>query len=127
MTFIVQNGWWAVYPNTVIALRILLTLPISVAQGERSFSKLKLFKTYLRSLLGQEKLDGLAIISIEREIVENIDLNEAIEEFAKKKIAESPDLSLTICNSIERYSRVSLFLSNLVPCSILCDTVNPEI
>ena len=99
MTFIVQNGWWSVYPNTVIALRILLTLPISVAQGERSFSKLKLFKTYLRSLLGQEKLDGLAIISIEREIVENIDLNEAIEEFAKK-IAESPDLSFTICNSI---------------------------
>ena len=83
----------------MIALRILLTLPISVAQGERSFSKLKLFKTYLRSLLGQEKLDGLAIISIEREIVENIDLNEAIEEFAKK-IAESPDLSFTICNSI---------------------------
>jgi hypothetical protein len=46
-------------------------------------------------LLGQEKLDGLAINSIEREIVENIDLNEAIEEFAQKN-RESPDLSLTI-------------------------------
>jgi hypothetical protein len=56
---------------------------------------LKLIKTYLRSLLGQEKLDGLAMISIEREIVENIDLNEAIEEFAQKN-RESPDLSLTI-------------------------------
>jgi ATP/ADP translocase len=40
-------------------------------------------------LLGQEKLDGLAINSIEREIVENIDLNEAIEEFAKKNRGKS--------------------------------------
>ncbi|KAI9555023.1 hypothetical protein GHT06_020317 [Daphnia sinensis] len=80
----------SVYPNTVIALRILLTLPVSVAQGERSFSKLRLIKTYLRSLMGQEKLDGLAMISIEREIVENIDLNEAIEEFAQKKSRKVP-------------------------------------
>lgn len=90
LTFIVQNGLSSVYPNTVIALRILLTLPVSVAQGERSFSKLKLIKTYLRSLMGQEKLDGLAMISIEREIVENIDLNEAIEEFAPKKSRKVP-------------------------------------
>ncbi|KZS02754.1 putative Zinc finger protein [Daphnia magna] len=90
LTFIVQNGLSSVYPNTVIALRILLTLPVSVAQGERSFSKLKLIKTYLRSLMGQEKLDGLAMISIEREIVENIDLNEAIEEFAQKKSRKVP-------------------------------------
>ncbi|KAI9560510.1 hypothetical protein GHT06_011443 [Daphnia sinensis] len=70
LTFIVQNGLSSVYPNT--------------------FSKLKLIKTYLRSLMGQEKLDGLAMISIEREIVENIDLNEAIEEFAQKKSRKVP-------------------------------------
>jgi hypothetical protein len=33
------------FPNFTIALRILLTLPVSVASGERSFSKLKLIKT----------------------------------------------------------------------------------
>ncbi|XP_049840841.1 uncharacterized protein LOC126286497 [Schistocerca gregaria] len=36
-------------PNDNIALRILLTLPVAVASGERSFLKLKLIKTYLRS------------------------------------------------------------------------------
>ena len=34
-------------PNAVIVYRILLTLPVSVATGERTFSKLKLIKTYL--------------------------------------------------------------------------------
>lgn len=37
------------FPNVVIALRILLTIPITVASGERSFSTLKLIKNYLRS------------------------------------------------------------------------------
>ncbi|CAN8001781.1 unnamed protein product, partial [Ixodes hexagonus] len=39
------------FPYTWVALRILLTLPVSVATAERSFSKLKLIKTYLRSAM----------------------------------------------------------------------------
>jgi len=35
-------------PNIVIMLRIFLTIAVSVATCERSFSKLKLFKNYLR-------------------------------------------------------------------------------
>lgn len=41
-------------PNVEIALRIFLTLPVTVASCERSFSKLKLIKTYLRSSMGQQ-------------------------------------------------------------------------
>nr|CAI5858450.1 unnamed protein product [Callosobruchus analis] len=37
-------------------------MPVSVASCERSFSKLKLIKTYLRSTMGQERLSGLAIL-----------------------------------------------------------------
>ena len=40
-----------VFPNTWVGLRLLLTLPVTVASGERSFSKLKLIKTYLRSTM----------------------------------------------------------------------------
>ena len=53
-------------PNAVIALHILLTIPVSVASGARSFSKLKLTKTYLRNAIGQDRLNNLAIVSIER-------------------------------------------------------------
>lgn len=56
-----------VVPNAVIALRIMLTCPISVASGERSFSKLKIIKNYLRNSMNQDRLNSLSIISIEHE------------------------------------------------------------
>jgi hypothetical protein len=37
------------YPNASIAYRILFTVSVTVASAERSFSKLKLLKNYLRS------------------------------------------------------------------------------
>ncbi|KAK0140222.1 hypothetical protein N1851_022876 [Merluccius polli] len=52
-----------IYPNFWTALRIALTLPVTVAQAERSFTKLKLIKAYLRSTMSQERLTGLAVIS----------------------------------------------------------------
>ncbi|KAL4555005.1 hypothetical protein LXL04_037615 [Taraxacum kok-saghyz] len=60
------------FPNACIAYRILLTIPVTVASAERSFSKLKLLKSYLRSTMTQERLSGLATISIENEILESI-------------------------------------------------------
>ena len=44
------------FPNTCIAYRILLIIPITFASAERSVSKLKLIKSYLRSTMSQEKL-----------------------------------------------------------------------
>ena len=46
----------SVFSNISIALRILLTLPVTVASAERSFSKLKLIKNYLWSNMGQSSL-----------------------------------------------------------------------
>ena len=39
------------FPNAYIAYRILLTIPVMVASPERTFSKLKLIKSYLRSTM----------------------------------------------------------------------------
>ena len=73
------------FPNVQIALRVLLSLPISVASGERSFSKLKLIKTYLRSTMTQDRLVGLATISIEHELASSLDMKSLISDFAKAK------------------------------------------
>ena len=47
LNFIISNGLKDCAPNLSEALRILLTLPVSVAGSQRSFSKLKLIKTYI--------------------------------------------------------------------------------
>jgi len=46
----------ASFPNICNTLRIILTMPVTVASVERSFSKLKLMKNYLRSNMSQLQL-----------------------------------------------------------------------
>ena len=41
-----------VFPNLRISLQILLTIAVSIASCERSFSKLKLILSYLRASMG---------------------------------------------------------------------------
>ncbi|GKB94813.1 zinc finger MYM-type protein 1 [Tanacetum coccineum] len=67
-----------------VELRVLLTIPLTVTSAERSFSKLKLLKSYLRSTMSQERLNGLALIAIENDILENVDYELLINKFAAK-------------------------------------------
>ena len=72
------------YPNVSIAYRILLTMSVTVASAERSFSKLKLLKSYLRSSMSQERFNDLAILCIEKNMLENIDVDTIINDFASR-------------------------------------------
>ncbi|KAL6545318.1 hypothetical protein OROGR_009192 [Orobanche gracilis] len=72
------------FPNVMLAYKILLTVPVTVASAERSFSKLKLLKSYLRSTMSQERLNGLAVLSIESKFLANIDYDKVIDIFASK-------------------------------------------
>ncbi|KFM62958.1 Zinc finger MYM-type protein 1, partial [Stegodyphus mimosarum] len=53
------------FPNVNIALRIYLSILGSNAEGERSFSKLKLIKNFMRSTMGQERTSSLGLLCIE--------------------------------------------------------------
>ncbi|KAG6923814.1 hypothetical protein G0U57_019226, partial [Chelydra serpentina] len=72
-------------PNIAVALRILFTLPVSVASGERSFSNLKLLKNDLRPTMSQNRLSGLALISTESPIAKNLDFTELLKDYASIK------------------------------------------
>lgn len=80
-----KNGLEEAYPNITTALTIFLTLPVSVATNERSFSKLKIIKNYIRNLSGQQRLSNLGIISIEYKTASNLCLKDIVNIFAAKK------------------------------------------
>jgi hypothetical protein len=69
------------FPNASIAYRVLLTIPVTVASAERSFSKLKLLKSYLRSTMTQQRLTDLATIALESGLLDKIEYEHIIEEF----------------------------------------------
>ncbi|XP_071053576.1 zinc finger MYM-type protein 1-like [Onthophagus taurus] len=71
------------FPNISIALRIYCTL--QTTSCERSFSKLKLIKTYLRSTMSQERLSGLAILAIENKTACETNFDSIIDSFAERK------------------------------------------
>jgi len=57
------------FPLIYNLLKILGTLPVSTASTERSSSTLKSLKTYLRNTIGQERLTGLTLLNIYRDVI----------------------------------------------------------
>lgn len=85
LEYLITNDLINTFPNLSVTLRIFLTMPVTVAHGERSFSKLKIIKNYLRSSMSQNRLTNLAVISIEKDICNSLDMTDLIKEFAIKK------------------------------------------
>ena len=56
-----------------------------MATAERSFSKLKLMKTYLRNTMQDDRLSGLAVLSIENAEARKLDVSKIIDDFASQK------------------------------------------
>ena len=71
------------YPTIHALLTIASILPVSTATVERSFSSLRLLKTYLRNRTSEERLNGLAMMYIYGD--EQIDIERIIERFASAK------------------------------------------
>ena len=75
-------------PEFSKVLKIYSVLPISSCEAERSFSALKRLKTYLRSKMGQNRLSSLALMHLERNIVNSVlqeDMSKLIDKFARNK------------------------------------------
>lgn len=74
------------FPEVCTAFLLFLTIPVTTASAERSFSKLKLIKTYLRNSMGQDRLSNLAILSIENSMARNLNFDDIITTFAEQKV-----------------------------------------
>ena len=63
-------------------VRIFLTIPVTTATAERSFSALRRLKTYLRSTMTQEKLNNVVLLHCHKEKTDAIDLHLVMKDFA---------------------------------------------
>ena len=72
-------------PDLARACLLFCALPVTFSSAERSFSKLELIKTYLRSTLSEERLNAQALISIENEAVRELKLDDIVDKFAAMK------------------------------------------
>lgn len=82
-----SNNLEEVFSETVTLLKILITTPMTTAEAERCFSTLKRIKTFLRNSMTQDRLNALAMLSMEKRLVtEMTDFNKnVIEKFAGQK------------------------------------------
>nr|CAI5822822.1 unnamed protein product [Callosobruchus analis] len=83
--FIIRWDFTESLPNICLILQYFLTISVSVASCERSFSKLKLIKNYLRSTMSEERLASLSILSIERKTASVLDFDDVINKFSALK------------------------------------------
>ena len=72
----------SIFPQIYVALRIFVSIPVSAASGERSFSQLAIVKNCRRSTMWQERLTGLITLSSERDFARKINYETVTEAFS---------------------------------------------
>lgn len=87
LQFFYDNNMSRTFSECVTLLKIIVTIPMTTVETERSFSTLNRIKTFLRNSMGNERLNALAMLSIEKKMIQAIpDFNKrVIEEFAANK------------------------------------------
>ncbi|XP_040198165.1 acidic leucine-rich nuclear phosphoprotein 32 family member A isoform X1 [Rana temporaria] len=82
-----QNNLKKDFRETVTLLKILITTPMTTAEGERCFSTIKRIKTFLINDIPQERLNALAMLSMENRVMtEMTGFNQkVIEKFASQE------------------------------------------
>ena len=71
------------FPGIYVAVKTLLTYPVSTCVAERSCSSMKRLKTPLRNTMSEDRLSSLSVLHIHKH--KELDVNEVISEFARRK------------------------------------------
>jgi len=69
------------YSNLLI-MQLAMTIPVSSATCERSFSAMRRVKKYMHSTMLQDRFSALASLHIESEMARKINIKQLIDEFA---------------------------------------------
>jgi len=80
-SFIEKKKRKNIYPLVDRLIRLILTLPVSIATIERAFSAMKILKTSLRNRIEDDFLANYLIVYIVKEIVERFTIDMIIDDF----------------------------------------------
>ena len=64
----------SLYSEVVTLLKVIMVMPATNALSERSFSTLHRIKTYLQSMMSQERLNPVCYLNVYKEETDDIDL-----------------------------------------------------
>jgi hypothetical protein len=62
----------------------MLALSVTQVGCERSFSKLKYIKNYLRNTSGQDIIESFMLMNVEKDLLSTIDSNDVINKLAAR-------------------------------------------
>ena len=68
------------------AVATLVMLPSTTASCERAFSGLRRLKTYLRSTMGQERLNSISMANVHTDLLDDIKVVSVANEFTSKNV-----------------------------------------
>ena len=77
----IQTTGVSLYTEVAIILHLILVMPATNANSERSFSVLRRVKTYLRATMSQNRLNNLLLLSIHKELTDTLDTKDVAREF----------------------------------------------
>ena len=73
------------YENLKKITDLINTMPVTTASVERSFSTMNRVISWVRNSVDKERASDLILLSVEKELVDNLDLEEVIDFWARKK------------------------------------------
>ena len=85
-----KNKLNCLYPELYDLVRIVATLPVSVASCERVHSRVKIINNYLCASMSYERLESLVQINTECDIADKIELDSLLESFKLAKNRKLP-------------------------------------
>ena len=105
-----------IYPGIFSILSIFLTMPVSSASSERSFSAMRRIKNYLRTTMRDERLSNLSLLHVQR--LMSIDTVAVIIEKQKNEFYLK-QTKIKLCSVVGYYRFLLFDLSRkLIECSV---------
>ena len=96
------------FPNIFVALKILVVISVTNCESERSVSALCQMKTWLRSIMVNERFNGLVLMDINNDITVNI--YQVLDVFARENGTQMQFLDVLDDKQVENL--LSIFCLN---------------